>query len=52
MVVSTDGVFKSKVFDTDEKLSFNFSKPGIFSYFCSGHPKMSGKILVQRMESA
>jgi hypothetical protein len=25
-VVRTDGVFKSKVLDTDEMLSFNFSK--------------------------
>src|SRR5439155_1344916 len=27
-VVSTDGVFKSKVLDTDEKFSFTFSKAG------------------------
>jgi len=46
-VVSTDGVFKSKVLDTDEKFSFTFSKAGTYPYFCSIHPKMTGKVLVQ-----
>jgi plastocyanin len=46
-VVSTDGVFKSKVLDTDEKFSFTFSKAGTFPYFCSIHPKMIGKVIVQ-----
>jgi plastocyanin len=46
-VVSTDKVFKSKVLDTDEKFSFTFSKPGTFEYFCSIHPKMTGKIVVE-----
>ena len=46
-VVSTDGVFKSKVLDTDEKFSFTFSKAGTYPYFCSVHPKMTGKVVVQ-----
>jgi plastocyanin len=46
-VVSTDGVFKSKVRDTDEKFSYTFSKAGTYSYFCSIHPKMTGKVVVQ-----
>jgi plastocyanin len=48
-VVSTDDpkVFKSKVLDTDEKFSFIFSKAGTFPYFCSIHPKMTGKVIVQ-----
>jgi plastocyanin len=48
-VVSTDDpkAFKSKVLDTDEKFSFTFSKPGTFPYFCSIHPKMTGKVIVQ-----
>jgi len=46
-VVSTDGVFKSKVLDTDEKFSFTFSKAGNYPYFCSIHPKMTGKVIVQ-----
>jgi plastocyanin len=45
--VSTDGVFKSKVMDTDEKFSYTFTKPGTFPYFCSIHPKMTGTIVVQ-----
>jgi len=46
-VVSTDGVFKSKVRDTDEKFSYTFTKAGTYPYFCSVHPKMTGTIVVQ-----
>jgi plastocyanin len=46
-VVSTEGVFKSKVLDTDEKFAFTFSKAGTYPYFCSMHPKMTGKVIVQ-----
>lgn len=45
-VVSTEGVFKSKVRDTDEKFSYTFTKAGTYSYYCSVHPKMTGKIVV------
>jgi amicyanin len=45
--VSTDKVFKSKVLDTDEKYSFTFTTPGTYAYFCSIHPKMTGKVIVQ-----
>jgi hypothetical protein len=34
------------VLDTDEKLSFNFSKPGTYPYFRS-IPSMTGKLLVR-----
>jgi plastocyanin len=46
-VVSTDKVFKSKVLDTDETFSFTFGKVGTYPYFCSIHPKMTGKVIVQ-----
>ena len=48
-VVSTDDAktFKSKVLDTDEKFSFTFTKAGTYPYFCSIHPKMTGKVIVQ-----
>jgi amicyanin len=48
-VVSTDDpkAFKSKVLDTDEKFSFTFTKAGTYPYFCSIHPKMTGKVVVQ-----
>jgi plastocyanin len=45
--VSTDEVFKSKAMDTDEKFSFKFTKAGTYSYYCSVHPKMTGKVVVQ-----
>ncbi len=46
-VVSDDKIFKSKVLDTDEKFSYTFTKPGTYPYFCSVHPKMTGKVAVQ-----
>jgi len=46
-VVSADGVFKSKVRDTDEKFSYTFTKAGKYPYYCSVHPKMTGQIIVQ-----
>ena len=45
--VSTEGVFKSKVLDTDEKFSYTFTKAGTYSYYCTIHPKMTGKVVVQ-----
>lgn len=45
--VSTEGAFKSKVMDTDEKFSYTFAKPGTYPYYCSIHPKMTGTIIVQ-----
>jgi plastocyanin len=46
-VVSVDHKFKSQALDTDEKFSFTFSNPGTYEYFCSVHPKMTGKIIVK-----
>jgi plastocyanin len=46
-VVADDKSFKSKVLDTDETFSYTFSKPGTYTYFCSIHPKMTGKVVVQ-----
>ena len=46
-VVSTDGIFNSKVKDTDEKFSFTFAKAGTYPYYCSVHPKMTGQVVVQ-----
>jgi plastocyanin len=45
--VSTDGVFKSKVLDTDEKFSYTFTKPGTYAYYCTIHPKMTGTVIVK-----
>ena len=46
-VVSDDKIFKSKALDTDEKFSFKFDKAGTYPYFCSLHPKMTAKVVVQ-----
>jgi len=46
-VVSNDFLFKSKVLDTDDKFTFTPEKPGTYSYFCSIHPKMTGKVVVE-----
>jgi plastocyanin len=47
-VVSEDkATFKSSALDTDEKFSFTFAKPGTYTYFCSIHPKMTAKVVVQ-----
>jgi plastocyanin len=46
-VVSTDDAFKSKALDTDDKFTTILTKPGTYAYFCSIHPKMTGKIVVE-----
>jgi plastocyanin len=46
-VASDSKEFKSKALDTDEKFSYTFSKAGTYSYFCSLHPKMTGKVIAQ-----
>src|SRR5213080_4914835 len=47
VIASNDGLFKSKALDTDDKYSYTFSKAGSYSYYCSIHPKMIGKVVVQ-----
>ena len=46
-IASNDGVFKSKALDTEDKYSYTFTKIGTYAYFCTIHPKMVGKIVVQ-----
>jgi plastocyanin len=46
-VVSDDKSFKSKTLDTNDEFTLTFTKPGTYSYFCSIHPKMTGKVVVQ-----
>jgi plastocyanin len=47
VIASNDGLFKSKALDTDDRYSYTFSKAGTYSYYCSIHPKMVGKVVVQ-----
>jgi plastocyanin len=46
-VVSSDQKFKSKAIDTDESFSHTFAEPGTYEYFCSIHPKMTAKVIVE-----
>jgi plastocyanin len=46
-VVSSGGAFRSKVLATGEEFSYIFAKAGTFPYFCSIHPQMTGKVVVQ-----
>ena len=47
VIASNDGLFKSQALDTDDKFSYTFTKPGTYAYYCSIHPKMQGKVVVQ-----
>ncbi len=46
-VVDDDKSFKSRVLDTDEKFTFTPTKPGTYRYYCSIHPKMTAKVVVE-----
>jgi plastocyanin len=46
-VVGDGRIFKSKVLGTGEKFTFTVSKPGTYSYSCSIHPNMTGKVIVE-----
>ena len=45
--VADPGKFKSKALDTGDSYSFTFTTPGSFDYFCSLHPHMTGRIVVE-----
>lgn len=46
-IAEKNRTFKSKTLDTDDKFTYTFSTPGSFDYFCSLHPHMVGRIVVQ-----
>lgn len=46
-VVEDNKTFKSRVLDTDEKFTFIPTKAGTYQYYCSIHPKMTAKVVVQ-----
>ena len=47
-VTSVDNRFqKSAVLKPGQRYSSNFAAPGTYSYFCSIHPRMTGKIIVK-----
>src|SRR5215472_2944428 len=42
-----NGKFKSAALDTGDTFSQTFAAPGEYTYFCSIHPRMTGKIVVK-----
>lgn len=40
-------VFRSAALDTKDSFSYTFTAPGEFTYFCTLHPIMVGKIVVK-----
>ena len=46
-VASSSKLFKSKALDTDDSFSFTFTTPGMYEYFCSLHPYMTGTVVVE-----
>jgi plastocyanin len=47
VVASDTNIFKSKALDTDDRYSYTFTKPGIYVYYCTVHPKMMAKVVVR-----
>ncbi len=46
-VTSLEGLFRSGALDTDESFKFKFTKPGVYKYLCSIHPRMTGTVTVK-----
>jgi plastocyanin len=47
-VASTDNKFAaSPALDTGEQYGIRFKEPGTYDYFCSLHPKMTGRVVVR-----
>jgi plastocyanin len=49
LIVNVQNRFKqSPLLDTDQRYGATLTTPGTYDYFCSLHPKMQGKIVVQQ----
>jgi plastocyanin len=46
-VTDKNGVFRSSGLDNGDSFSHTFAMPGEYTYFCSLHPFMVGKIVVK-----
>jgi plastocyanin len=46
-VTSTNGAFRSEALDEDDTFSFRFTKPGVYKYLCTIHPKMVATVTVK-----
>ena len=46
-VTSVDGLFHSGALDEGDSFTFTFTKPGVYRYLCSIHPKMVATVTVK-----
>jgi plastocyanin len=46
-VTGLDGSFRSEALDEDDTYTFKFTKPGVYQYICTIHPKMRGTVIVK-----
>ena len=46
-VTATDKSFKSNALDTNDKYTHMFDKAGVYDYYCSVHPRMTGRVVVK-----
>ncbi len=46
-VVDVDKKYKSGVLDTGDQFSHTFDTPGTYNYYCSIHPRMTGRVIVK-----
>ena len=42
-------MFRSAALDTSDRFSYTFAQPGEFTYYCTLHPMMVGKIVVKHV---
>ena len=47
-IAEANSAFVSQPLDTDGDFSYEFDAPGTYEYFCTLHPRMTGKIVVEK----
>jgi plastocyanin len=47
LVAASDGKYRSKALDTNERYEITFDRQGEYDYFCALHPHMKGKVIVE-----
>jgi plastocyanin len=45
-VTSTDGAFHSQALDENDTYTVKFTKPGVYQYICTIHPRMRATVTV------
>lgn len=46
-VTSIGGAFRSEALDEDDSYTFRFTRPGVYQYICTIHPKMRATVTVR-----